>query len=65
MIVPRYRVTLYFEEADMGMVYAEITLKNALDVGKARDGLIPEQEVRFLTVTAVVDTDDSVEYLVL
>ena len=40
----------------MGMVYAEITLKNAIDEGKAREGLIRKQDVRTIAVTAVVDT---------
>ena len=40
----------------MGIVHAEITLKNSADVVKAREGLIGEQAVRSVTVTAVVDT---------
>jgi len=40
----------------MGMIHAEITLKNALDTGKAQEGLIGEQEVRSVSVTAVGDT---------
>jgi clan AA aspartic protease len=40
----------------MGLVYSEIILKNALDVGKAEEGLIPNQEVRSVTVNALVDT---------
>ena len=40
----------------MGTVHAEITLTNALDVGKVREGLIGEHELRSITVTAVVDT---------
>ena len=40
----------------MGEVRAEITLVNLRDAGKAVDGLIPESEVRRLTVNAVVDT---------
>ena len=40
----------------MGMVHAEITLKNAADWVNAKTGLIEEQEVRSITVTAVVDT---------
>ena len=40
----------------MGIVYAEITLKNSLDVGKAEEGLIKEPEIRQTTVTAMVDT---------
>jgi clan AA aspartic protease len=40
----------------VGIVYAEIILKNALDVGKARDGLIADEKVRGTTVRALVDT---------
>ena len=40
----------------MGEVRAEITLVNIGDAIKARDGFIPESEVRRLTVNAVVDT---------
>ena len=40
----------------MGTVYAEITLKNAFDGGKFREGLISEQDVRSATITAIVDT---------
>ena len=40
----------------MGHVFAEVTLKNALDTGNARDGRIREEEVRSLTVEALVDT---------
>ncbi|MDR1446774.1 MAG: aspartyl protease family protein [Treponema sp.] len=40
----------------MGEVRTEITLVNAGDAVKARDGIIPETEVRRLTVNAVVDT---------
>ena len=40
----------------MGTVYAEITLKNAFDGGKFREGLIGEQDVRSATITAIVDT---------
>jgi hypothetical protein len=40
----------------MGTVYSEITLKNAVDVGKAREGLIPEKQIRAVTVDALVDT---------
>ena len=43
----------------MGTVYAEITLKNVFDEGKAREGLIREDEVRSVTVNAVVDTGAS------
>ncbi|MDR1247885.1 MAG: aspartyl protease family protein [Treponema sp.] len=40
----------------MGEVRTEITLVNLREAGKAQDGLIPESEVRQLTVNAVVDT---------
>ena len=40
----------------MGTVHAEITLSNAVDVEKAREGLIREDEVRSVTVTSIVDT---------
>ena len=40
----------------MGNVYAEITVKNAFDVGNARAGHITENDVRTVTLTAIVDT---------
>ena len=40
----------------MGLVYAEITLKNALDVGNAGVGIIKEQDIRQIAVSALVDT---------
>ena len=40
----------------MGIVHAEITLKNSRDVGKADDGLINESEIRQTSITAMVDT---------
>ena len=40
----------------MGMVHAEITLKNAIDVGAAQRGMIKDAEIRQTTVTAMVDT---------
>ena len=40
----------------MGTVYAEITLKNAGDLVRARDGCLREQELRKTSVNAVVDT---------
>ena len=40
----------------MGSVYAEITLKNAFDVRREREGLIKDTEVRSLVVNALVDT---------
>ena len=40
----------------MGKVFAEITLKNSVDVSNAGRGIIPESDVRSLSVTALVDT---------
>jgi clan AA aspartic protease len=40
----------------MGLVHAEITLKNANDSTNARHGVIKEPEVRQTVVKAVVDT---------
>ena len=40
----------------MGVVTAEITLVNPLDVGYARDGYIKAEEIRSVTVQAMVDT---------
>ena len=40
----------------MGHVHAEVTLKNVYDMGCARDGHIKEDEVRSLTIQAIVDT---------
>ena len=40
----------------MGIVYTEITLRNALDVGNARQGHIKEHEIRQITVQSLVDT---------
>jgi len=40
----------------MGATFAEITLKNAYDEGKAREGLIDQLDIRSVTVQAVVDT---------
>ena len=40
----------------MGIVYAEITLKNAGDVVKAESGYIKEKEIRAVSVRALVDT---------
>ena len=37
-------------------VHAEITLKNVIDEGKAREGLIKTEDVRTATVQTVVDT---------
>ena len=43
----------------MGMVYEDITLKNAIDVGNCTRGLIEEHEIRQTTVQALVDTGAS------
>jgi clan AA aspartic protease len=40
----------------MGIVRAEITLKNAWDAGNAQNGIIKETEIRQTVVEAVVDT---------
>jgi clan AA aspartic protease len=40
----------------MGMVHAEITLKNARETGELTDGLLKEQDVHKINVQAVVDT---------
>jgi clan AA aspartic protease len=40
----------------MGLVHAEITLKNIRDKIKAEEGYIKEPEIRQTTVQAVVDT---------
>ena len=40
----------------MSVVSTEITLINKMDVGLAKRGLIKEQEIRQMTVPAIVDT---------
>jgi clan AA aspartic protease len=40
----------------MGNVYAEITVKNAVDLALSLKGQIAEQDVRTVTLTAIVDT---------
>jgi len=40
----------------MGTVYAELTLRNEWDVGQAAKGYISNDEIRTVTVTAIVDT---------
>ena len=40
----------------MGSVYAEITLKNAHDLMRVKDGLIKEKEIRETVEKALVDT---------
>jgi clan AA aspartic protease len=44
------------EEIQMGIVRTEITLKNAVDVDNAQNGIIKEPEIRQTVVQAVVDT---------
>jgi clan AA aspartic protease len=43
-------------ETTMGMVFADITLKNEGDVTNVRRGLAKESDIRQTTVTAMVDT---------
>jgi len=43
----------------MGLVYEEITLKNIYDVADYEQGLIKENEIRQITVQALVDTGAS------
>jgi len=40
----------------MGNVFAEITVKNAEDITRAHDGYVAENDVRTVTLTAMVDT---------
>ncbi|GHU77879.1 hypothetical protein FACS189462_0930 [Spirochaetia bacterium] len=40
----------------MSLVFEDITLKNALDVGNSEHGLIKEPEIRETTVRCMVDT---------
>ena len=40
----------------MGLVHAEITLRNAGDIASVRRGYIKEPEIRQLNITAMVDT---------
>ena len=40
----------------MGIVYTEITLRNAIDKENAKSGILSEQEIRQVTVQAMVDT---------
>ena len=47
---------ILFKESTMGTVHAEITLRNAFDSAKVREGILKEGEIRSMTVTAVVDT---------
>jgi len=40
----------------MGLVYADITLQNSVDVVMKERGVLPEENVRQMTVNALVDT---------
>jgi len=40
----------------MSIVYTEITLRNALDVFNAEDGIVNKQDIRQTTINALVDT---------
>jgi clan AA aspartic protease len=40
----------------MGLVHAEITLKNVTDMMMAQKGLVPDHEIRQTTVNALVDS---------
>ena len=40
----------------MGIVYTEITLRNSVDMGNAKSGMLAEHEIRQVTVQALVDT---------
>ena len=40
----------------MGLVYADITLQNSADVVMQRRGILPNEEVRQMNATALVDT---------
>ena len=42
----------------MGIVHADITLKNVKDIIKAEEGIIREHEIRQATVDAMVDTGE-------
>ena len=40
----------------MSIVKTDITLRNALDIGKEREGIIKKPEIRTITLNALVDT---------
>ena len=40
----------------MGIVYTEITLRNAVDIGNVKSGILAEHEIRQATVQALADT---------
>jgi clan AA aspartic protease len=52
----------------MGLTYAEITLSNSIDAGMVRRGAMKKEDIRQMTVTALVDSgaymltfDDSIK----
>jgi clan AA aspartic protease len=52
-----FSAILYYEGGViMGSVYAEVTLKNAVDVGALKRKIIKKEEIRQITVKALVDT---------
>ena len=40
----------------MGTVYADIILKNSVDISSVKRGYMTEKEIRTVSVTALVDT---------
>jgi clan AA aspartic protease len=46
----------WIKEIVMGLVYSEIKLVNLEDKLNAKNGIIKEQDIRSMTVTAMVDT---------
>jgi len=40
----------------MSIVYTELTLKNKIDAANAKQGFIKENEIRQMTVNAIIDT---------
>jgi len=40
----------------MGLTYAEITLANGIDYGLAKNGRLPKEEIKQVTVKALVDS---------
>ncbi|MCY3024126.1 MAG: retroviral-like aspartic protease family protein [Planctomycetota bacterium] len=42
--------------SDMGQVWQDLAVSNELDVGKAREGTLPKNQVRKVVVRALVDT---------
>jgi hypothetical protein len=51
-----FQYSIYSGGIIMGLVYTEVTLKNAADVSNVRRGILKDQEVRQKTVQAMVDT---------